>query len=126
LIKLLEPLELQANNAKMKFSSTDKLNNHGFAISRVIWMENQLRQNQTQDRILDYLNEVKSCHYLLFHTDCQLTDSFVSVSQAQWENQLLTVESFLPYLQSPSQIGVKMQLAFLLRLPLHSACSILH
>lgn len=25
----------------------------------VIWMENQLRQNQTQDRILNYVNEVK-------------------------------------------------------------------
>lgn len=24
----------------------------------VVWMQNQLRQNQTQDRILDYVNEV--------------------------------------------------------------------
>lgn len=25
----------------------------------VVWMQNQLRQNQTQDRILNYVNEVK-------------------------------------------------------------------
>lgn len=24
----------------------------------VVWMQNQLKQNQTQDRILDYVNEV--------------------------------------------------------------------
>ncbi|KAH0679505.1 hypothetical protein KY290_021599 [Solanum tuberosum] len=42
----------------------------------VIWMENQLRESKIEDRILHYLNEVKSRHYL----------------------------------QSPSQIGVKMQL----------------
>lgn len=25
----------------------------------VVWMQNQLKQNQTQDRILDYVNQVK-------------------------------------------------------------------
>lgn len=25
----------------------------------VVWMQNQLRQNQTQERILNYVNEVK-------------------------------------------------------------------
>ena len=25
----------------------------------VVWMQNQLRQNQTQDRILSYVNEVE-------------------------------------------------------------------
>ena len=25
----------------------------------VVWMQSQLRQNQTQDRILDYVNEVE-------------------------------------------------------------------
>lgn len=32
----------------------------------VIWMENQLRQNQTQDRILDYVNEVKRSIAIIF------------------------------------------------------------
>lgn len=78
----------------------------------VVWMENQLRQNQTQDRILDYLNEVKSPVAIIFsccliQNADWLTDSFASVSQAQWENQLLTVESFLPCLQSPSQLVAK-------------------
>lgn len=27
----------------------------------VVWMQNQLRQNQTQDRILNYVNEVYLC-----------------------------------------------------------------
>lgn len=32
----------------------------------VIWMENQLRQNQTQDRILDYVNEVRRPVAIIF------------------------------------------------------------
>lgn len=31
----------------------------------VVWMQNELKQNQTQDHILDYVNEVK---YLWYHT----------------------------------------------------------
>lgn len=27
----------------------------------VVWMQNQLTQNQTQERILDYANEVRTC-----------------------------------------------------------------
>lgn len=27
----------------------------------VVWMQNQLKQNQTQDRILNYVNEVPLC-----------------------------------------------------------------
>lgn len=33
----------------------------------VVWMQNQLKQNQTQERILNYVNEVKyhiSIHYI--------------------------------------------------------------
>lgn len=35
----------------------------------VVWMQNQLRQNQTQDRILSYVNEVSfiSCYLLVLH-----------------------------------------------------------
>lgn len=29
----------------------------------VVWMQNQLRQNQTQDRILNYVNEVIDVHF---------------------------------------------------------------
>ena len=32
----------------------------------VVWMQNQLKQNQTQERILDYVNQVK----LPFHLIC--------------------------------------------------------
>ena len=32
----------------------------------VIWMQNQLKQNQTQDRILDYVNEVNKRPVQLF------------------------------------------------------------
>lgn len=28
----------------------------------VVWMQNQLRQNQTQERIMDYVNEVEKSH----------------------------------------------------------------
>lgn len=31
----------------------------------VVWMQNQLRQNQTQDRILNYVNEVNIFHHIL-------------------------------------------------------------
>ena len=27
----------------------------------VVWMQNQLRQNQTKERIMNYINEVKKC-----------------------------------------------------------------
>lgn len=29
----------------------------------VVWMQNQIKQNQTQDHILDYVNEVKHLWY---------------------------------------------------------------
>lgn len=31
----------------------------------VVWMQNQLRQNQTQERILNYVNEVNSMSHML-------------------------------------------------------------
>ena len=41
----------------------------------VVWMQNQLKQNQTQEHILDYVNEVNqpwlylaySCEFMLTH-----------------------------------------------------------
>lgn len=31
----------------------------------VVWMQNQLKQNQTQERILDYVNQVKQPFHLM-------------------------------------------------------------
>lgn len=32
----------------------------------VVWMQNQLKQNQTQERIISYVNEVKWCPFIWY------------------------------------------------------------
>lgn len=89
----------------------------------VVWMQNQIKQNQTQEQILNYVNQVKqtSClhsssyiHYhfffvLLFiirsvqvippylHLSL-INASYASDCLAQWENQQLIVTACLPCL----------------------------
>lgn len=85
----------------------------------VVWMQNQLQQNQTQENILQYVNEVgiemntilhSIIHWgIYFYADFSLCCfySFVTECQAQWENQQLIVESSLPCLLFRSLLVAK-------------------
>lgn len=84
----------------------------------VVWMQNQLKQNQTQDRILNYVNEVKypllsslSFSFFWFPICCSLCLLIVSSNCSsvtgclvQWENQQLIVPVCLQCLMFPLQL----------------------
>lgn len=38
----------------------------------VVWMQNQLRRNQTEEKIMDYINEVSDLHIKAFRLQCML------------------------------------------------------
>lgn len=79
----------------------------------VVWMQNQLGQNQTRDQILSYINNVSGLSLFFYLSifvapvDCKLHGgdwsycSFVIKCLVQWENQLLTVGVSLLCLSFP-------------------------
>lgn len=36
----------------------------------VVWMQNQLRRNQTEEKIMDYINEASDLHITAFRIQC--------------------------------------------------------
>lgn len=83
----------------------------------VVWMQNQLAQNKTQDLILNYINQVSlvnSCSRAIVLVgiafpllNCYKFYSSVTSSQVQWENHLWTVAALHPCLRFHSPLEAK-------------------
>lgn len=90
----------------------------------VVWIQSQLRQNMTQERILDYVNDVreqvsirtlliKSVEPFYFPDPDYLPlllfflDSYASVFPAQWESLQWTVHNSRPCLLFHSPLEAK-------------------
>lgn len=68
----------------------------------VVWMQNQIRRNQTEDQILNYVNEVNQLFLVSVYISLVITHILISLCSSvtdclvQMDNQQLTVAVYLP------------------------------